>query len=465
MFRFCLSILVISLTVFVVIAADPKPELAKLSDRALIAEYGATLRAILDKGGDRDADFSFSRVSVRTEVLRRGRAVVPDLLILLRTEAPVERPTDSFFPFTSPVWDITEILALSGDPSAIPDLMNLLESDDKQVGIQNRRFALECIERLTFCSMRTIPHYYRVANLSIPLPEAIPGDTFGDLGKAAQLYRVWLAVEGKDPTQWLSLARKRAVARLGGDNPDAAYISAEFLFSHGGDRQQLVDALAKVTNEFKPGPKPGSWTYRNHTTDMPIGGWVRLLARLGPLARPHSALLIRIQKDQGDNAWGYYAWLREVSGDAIMDHLIEVLPRISVEVAALKADPKTPKGFANNDPRGWWYDSLREVQLAIDRWAGRQFPTDADRVTWWKANRGGSREQWLTKNLDVLVKQADANEHWAVWVAREVLPDAPHWIPDQATGTKTYTGWLAEHRSKLKYDPATEAFRLTPKAE
>ena len=465
MFRLSLSVLIFSLTGLPAVAAEPPTELAKLSDRALIDEYQSTMRAQLNSGRAPAAKPAFALNQVRAEVVRRGRPIVPDVLALLRTEALTDRPENVLSGFNNPFRDITEALAAIGDPRAVPDLMEYLDGKERHVNSLFRRNALRCIEQITFCAMRHIDPEENTVRLAVSHPTAIQDSRFNDLGLAARLYRTWLAAEGKDPAQWLPLARQRALKLLDGDDPDAIYSSAEFLFSHGGDRRQLIGPLAKVTGELKPGSKPNSWTYRGQPSTMWIASWVRQMTRLGPLARPHAALLIRIQKEHGENAWGYYMFLREVSGDEIIDHFVEVLPRISAEVAKLEADPKTPKYFPSDDPRLAWFSSRREVRHAIDRWAGRQFPTDAERVAWWKANRGHSREQWLAENLDVVVKQVDGNDSWAMLVAREVLPDLPRWFPDRASGIKTPVAWLAEHRSKLKYDQTTEAFRLKPPSD
>jgi len=64
-----------------------------------------------------------------------------------------------------------------------------------------------------------------------------------------------------------------------------------------------------------------------------------------PLARPHSALLIRIQKEHGENASGFYEFLEEVSGGR--DHrpsMLKCSRGISAQVAALKG-PEDAEGI------------------------------------------------------------------------------------------------------------------------
>jgi hypothetical protein len=201
-----------------------------------------------------------------------------------------------------------------------------------------------------------------------------------------------------------------------------------------------------------------------------VASFAKLLSQFGKLARPHAHILIRIQKEYPTNTSWYYALLRDVGGDEVIAHLFEVLPRVSAEVAKIKADPNVPRGFLSDDARGWWFDCLREIQLACDRWAGRRFDTDAERLTWWQENRRRSRSDWLAENLEIVVKQADSGEPWARWVANEVLPDLPkppsdpHRIGDRTMDPSLEpdfrTKWLVANRPRLKYDPISETFRL-----
>ncbi len=448
------AVLVVSLAL--ALGANPTgaQEFAKLSDREIVEKYRDAIRNQLPSDMFVRSSLTSPVNTIRAELVRRGRNVVPDLLALLRSEAIDAGTQDRFVSF-SPVAEITSALAAIGDPNSAPELLRLLTAES--VSSQTRNAALSCLEQLTYCALRPVEPHVINYTTTVEHPTALRDKTTTDFVEIARLYRAWLAGEGKNSARWLPLARDRARKQVDGDKPDAIYTGIEFLRSHGGKREVLVAATAKVVGELKPGAKPDDWTYQGQRSSVNRATWVRLLTRFGSAARSHSTLLIRIQKDQGANAWWCFAWMREVAGTEIIDHFIDVLPGISKEVAAIKADPETPKSFDSSDPRLQWYSSLREVQLAIDRWAGRRFDSDEDRVKWWKANRQRKREDWLADNLDIAVKQADASEPWAIWVARELFPDIANDRPKP-----NFTKWLAENRARLKYDVESESFRLAP---
>jgi hypothetical protein len=456
-------------------ALGPGPDLTKLSDRDAVAAYRAAGLAIGPNGlsGRWAGTMAFDPIAypftpfdrVRAEVVRRGRAAVPDLLTVIREEVAADRPEPPM-PTDSLTADLFELLVRAGDPRAVPVAVEIAAGPAAHL---DRRWAVEAVERLTFCSARRMSPTIKFSWDSVPHPTAVPGDT-PDLARAAKFFRDWLAGEGKNPDDWLPLARRRAAGLLAGDDPDAAYNAAEFLAARGGDPAVLVPRVAEFVAELRPGADRHMWTYRMWTyrgrpSTMSQGNWMHLLAAHGRSARPHAGLLVRYQKEAGENAWGYYALLRRFSGDEVTAHLFEALPRASAEVAKLKADPKTPKGFSNSDPRGWWFDSLREIRDGCDRWAGRRFDTDADRLAWWAANRGRPREAWLAENFDALMAQADAGDLWAQSVAYDTFPDLgrPDFRPPPEP-PHFYTRWLARHRPDLQYDPRAEAFRLpTPR--
>jgi hypothetical protein len=469
-------------------AASARETLRKLSGADLVRQYeqsGLALRGTPDVPTDqpmaRSAMGPFGPPSpfklARAEILRRGERVVPALLEFLKTEAITHRPPDANNISISMTGDVLEMLRKIGDVRAVPVAMEIMEGMNGRIGRDARRIALDAVEHLTYCAMRRIvPHHGNYAD-AVQHPNAIAEEFFKDPGVAARMYRDWLAGEGKDPAQWLPLARSRARRLLAGDNPDAIYCAAVFLGQgkRDDDPAATLKRLAEVIDAMKPDARKYSLTYHGKPVSMPTGNWALLLSRHGPAARPYAKTLIRMQQANGDNAWGSYANLREVGGPEILAHLFEMLPRISAEVAKMRADPNTPKGFTSDDPRGWWFDSEREVQLGIDRWAGRIFASDAERVEWWKKNKDRPPEAWLAENLETLVKQADAGVTWADWMAAELLPDMPKSArfrgigsideeleePPQALPSGPFREkWLREHQDRLAYDSAAGAFRL-----
>jgi hypothetical protein len=242
-----------------------------------------------------------------------------------------------------------------------------------QVGSDARRKVLDAVERLTFCAMhRVLPHHGNYAN-AVVHPNAIREESYRNTAVAAKLYREWLADQGKDPVQWLPLARARARRLMAGDDADSIYCAAVFLGQdkRDDDPPATLKRLAEVIDAMKPGAEKYSVTYLGKPVSAPTGNWALLLSRYGPAARPYAKTLIRMQQVNGDNSWSDYANLRKVGGSEILAHLFEMLPRINEEVKKLQADPNTPKGFSSNDPRGMWFDSQRESRSrSIAGWAG-----------------------------------------------------------------------------------------------
>jgi hypothetical protein len=329
------------------------------------------------------------------EIIRRGNKMMPRLLTLVEAEAQTRRPPDK----NGVVPSFTEIeldmLSQIGDPRAVPVALKLLAGMDgggDRIDDRTRRPALEAVENLTFCSM----HKMRPVRSNYPVqhPNAIAETSFKDLDTAAAMYREWLNGEGKDASQWLQIARQRAISQLDSDDPDLVFCAAAFLAAHDKTAAtanrvgELIDKLVWTHNARGAGGRDQTIVlHRGKRSDLPIDNWIELLAAFGPLAQPHSRTLISIQKELGENNWDGYRVLGAVGGPEIMDYLIDVLPRIGARVAEIKADPNAPKGFSSKNPRGWWLDSQVMIRDAIDRAAGQKFPDDAARITWWKHNR------------------------------------------------------------------------------
>jgi hypothetical protein len=458
-------------------AADQKTDVRSLSNDELIQEYermGLALQGTLDVPTDelvdargrprRRARRQFEQV--QKEIVRRGKESVPPLLKFLEAEAATRRPADKNGIVASFTGDALGMLVKIGDPRAVPVALRILEGVkgvNSEAGFWVRRAPLDAIEALTFCSFRQSSLSGGRSSNAVEHPDAVAAKAFANPETAVRLYRDWLAGEGKDPTQWLSLAQKRARRLLDGGGGDPAWCAAVFLCNpaHDDDPEATVKRLGVIVNGLSASYN-GTWY------------WTRVLARLGPRARPYAKSLIRIQRERSLNKWSGYEELGSIGGVEIMDYLIEVLPRIGAEVAKLRADPATPKGFGSDDPRGWWFASWYNVQWAIDRWAGRTFGDDAERIAWWKENKDRPPEAWLTDNLETLVEQADAGFGRAAGVAASVLPDLPKALSNldedavqelDAAAIEKLKGpfraeWLRENRAKLKYDPQAGVFRL-----
>ena len=462
-------------------AADQKTDLRSQSTDELIQGYqraGLALQGTLDVPTDQP----ISRLrppppnAMEEEIVRRGSEIVPQLLRFLETEAVTHRPADKNGIIPSFTGDVLGMLVKIGDPRAVPVVLRILEGLNGQAGAWGRRAALCAIEELTYCAMRKVAPFHSRHSGVVEHPNAIADESFENPDAAARMYREWLAGEGKDPSEWLSLARKRARRLLNDDDPDAAYCAAVFLWNpvHDDDPQATIKRVAEIVDELRPGATPDTTSYRGRRSAVHIRNWTHLLASFGPRAEPYARTLIRIKKERSLNEWGGYEELGKVGGVEIMDYLIEVLPRIGAAVAELRVHPTTSIGRGSDDPHLWWRESLRCVQGAIDRWAGRTFADDGERITWWKANRDRAREAWLTENLEALVEQADAGVSRAAWLAGEILPDLPKplsdhdhdAVPDPNTARiENRSGpfraeWLRENRAKLKYDPQAGVFRL-----
>jgi hypothetical protein len=63
--------------------------------------------------------------------------------------------------------------------------------------------------------------------------------------------------------------------------------------------------------------------------------------------------------------------------------------------------------ISSQHPRLAWLLTQVQIRCGIDRWAGRVFEADADRIAWWESNKTMTSEQQLRPNLALLVKQAD----------------------------------------------------------
>src|SRR6185312_4344058 len=107
-------------------------------------------------------------------------------------------------------------------------------------------------------------------------------------------------------------------------------------------------------------------------------------------------------------------------------------------------------------PRLDWIQAQRACRYGIDRWAGRCFDTDEQRLTWWKANRNKTPEQWLRDSLPIAVARAvPESKGFDNYLFHELLPDAPYtdyepapftWDALPATSQEDHQSWFAKHR-------------------
>ena len=472
-------------------AAEPPPNVAitELSNAELIQEY--TRLAESAKREERYVSatripapderlHAVQRQATQEEIVQRGAQIVPALIAFLEEEVPIEREK---YPKTgvvvSFVGDALQMLAQIGDPRAVPLALRILEGWDGKANEQKQLAALNALEKLTYFSFRRVrPHWYNYADsiehLDATGPKYITQNV--DFTTLAKLYREWLNGEGKDPSQWLELAGKRARQLLAGDDPDQVFCAAKFLRPSAGrdnDPDTTLARIAKIVGETKKSKQyDGEHAFAGKPLPVVICGWTAMVTDYGPRAQPYAAILLRIQKEQGMNSYTLreYIQLWKVGGPEILSFFFEVLPKVNAEAKRVPASV-VREGFNSEDPRGWWFDAQREARFGIDRWAGRVFDSDAERETWWKATKTKSSEERLFANLDVLNGQVADGKPLAWAIAREVLPDMPgcpvDWWEAEKEKVKGRVAepfrleWLSEHREKLRYDANAGCFRLT----
>jgi hypothetical protein len=450
---------------------------AKLTDAQLIKEYkaaGLSLKGVDQReltDGDRSEAFYLPNerlAAAQSEILQRGSQIVPSLISFLEQEAPKEREKD---PATGLVLsftrDVLRLLAQIGDARAAPITLRILEGWDGKANSAKQAAALSALENIThFCFHKVRPLCGNFNN-SLEHPDALDIEDFTEYATPVRLYREWMQGEGKEPSQWGTIARKRARQLLASEDLDQVYCAATFLRPSAGRDDNPDATLARVA-EIAWNMNIGIKYYE--VSGKPTFGWTKMVAAYGPRARPYATKMLRIQKEAGMNNCSGYAELRKIGGREILTFLFEALPKVSAEANSALEGSDAHKGFTSSDPRGWWIDSQREVRFGIDRWAGRLFDSDADREAWWNANKTKSPQEWLTANLDVLNAQVARRELWVMGMAHEILPDLPGCTENELpeVGRRRVEGpfrveWLDEHRKELCYDADAGCFRLAHK--
>ncbi|MCL1920879.1 MAG: hypothetical protein FWG50_07345 [Kiritimatiellaeota bacterium] len=462
-------------------SADPIAVNAELTDAELIQEYeaaglaanGILVSHLTDEYCHYPAfiDPDPRLETVQAEIRQRGSRVVPALIAFLEQEVPKEREKEKNGLTLSFVSDVLQLLTQIGDPRAAPIALRILEGWDGKANEHKQRAALGALQRLTYFSFRKIKPHVVPYQDSLEHPEVVDVGHSSYYEAMAKRYREWMEGEGKEPSQWIELARKRARQLLASEDFEQVYCAATFLRPSAG-RDDNPDAtlarLAEIVGQMKKGNKPHRYELAGKPVPVSYANWTGMIAEYGPRARPYAATLLRIQKEQGMNNWSGYAQLRKIGGLEILTFLFEVLPKVTAEVSILEA--KGLRSFTSDDPRGWWFDSQREVRFGIDRWAGRMFDSDAEREAWWKENKTKSPEEWLAANLDVLNEQVASNKRWVRAFAHEILPDMPgcamEWEGEKVGIGKRRDAepfrieWLDEHRKELRYDANAGCFRL-----
>ncbi len=242
-----------------------------------------------------------------------------------------------------------------------------------------------------------------------------------------QLYRDWLAGDGKDPAQWLALARKRPRVLLDSDDLDDVYCGVSFLVFpvNRGASPELRDDLPERTvqrlGQILGGTKPvpgndkhdfrsrgqpfpmSLYQYRGQTLPISPYNWLSYLAAYGPRTRPFATILIRLQNETGLNNCLGLQQMAKIGGPDVMAFYFESLPAINNEVDSIRNDPAAPKEFSLDDPRGWWLNAQQICRAGIERWAGQSFDSDDAHFGWWEANKNKPPEQWLRDSLPITV--------------------------------------------------------------
>jgi hypothetical protein len=202
---------------------------AKLRPEQLIQKYEARGLALAGTyGAPSDEDIPSTSTPgpqfiLGPIIVRRGREMVPALISFLEREAPLTR--DNRVGFTC---EILGMLKEIGDPRAVPTILRVLDGWEGKATSSKRYAALYALEELTHVSFHKPTQALLIGNMwqSVEHPKAVKSLQLED---ASKLYHEWLANEGKDPNQWLPLAKARAQALLTGDNISSVYCAKEFL--------------------------------------------------------------------------------------------------------------------------------------------------------------------------------------------------------------------------------------------
>lgn len=470
----------------------PCAKLVEEYERAGLALRGTTLIPADGPGyalqyGQEDPRYQHFQ-EVRAQICSRGTEIVPVLLDFLRREVTIKRPPEAGGLVPGFTDDMIELLFAMSDPQATHDLgarelptapatmddpsramtaRTLLEISEGLGGKADewkRKIAQGGLERLTHCAFLKPDISGPETNHVVVHPRAIDCRGKSVETRAAALFRDWLDNEGRDPATWVPLARQRAHALLDGDDICGIYFAAEFLRApvykldfrlqqpfYDDQPDKTVARLASVIGEFQRREfqrRRGTYYWRGQEVPKGLGNWTQYITSYGPRARPYVEMTLKIPECRADENWGYVQQLMEVGGDRAMQHFIQCIT--------------TSKNG----------ETLRCARLGIDRFAGRCFADDSQRLAWWRSNERRNEEQWLRDSLPILAAQCDEGTVWAPCILSGVLPECPCVrrvlpVPTHELRKTTdsehkplSTDWLKQHAGRLVFDAAAATFRL-----
>ncbi|HEX8342948.1 MAG TPA: hypothetical protein VF624_18745 [Tepidisphaeraceae bacterium] len=412
---------------------------------------------------------------VHREIVRRGKPMVPALIDLLEAEAARNPGAGSWdkaqFGLSS---DVMNMLARIGDPRPVDLLVRIIAGLNDRTNLLVRQRAVETI--------RTLTHTEFLVDAENPPPSdasigagAIVFHTRGSPQTAqtynavAELYRQWLANEGRDPARWLPLATARAREALKADDATAVRWAVTFLAGahwHRGfddDPERTMPLLASLLDTAR------------QSVVTKISSFVRIpsaLAAYGPVARPYVESMIELAKAKP--TWDGFANLAAVGGERAMAYLIETLPALRSELTRHDVDVDTDKDRLSNMEAREAMLAYKGCRWAIERCAARTFATDEQIGAWWTHARSSTQRQWIEQSLDHTAAEADAGNAKAQFILRQVLPDLPYADADRPFDppwskrmTITYlererpafrAAWVEQNRSKFRYDEKRSCF-------
>lgn len=251
----------------------------------------------------------------------------------------------------------------------------------------------------------------------------------------ASYYRDWLRTEGKDPSQWLNVARKYARLCLQGDE-SRQYPAALFLSQAENDDRpaETLQWLAATADAYRMRPRP----YMSH---MP---WLVIMTKYGTLAQDYTDRFIK-EYNMTEGKSGALGFM-QIGGDAVMGFAILEM-----------TNPTFPVRVANEIK---YINNMNTLERAFDRWAGIPFDSVQQRFDWWKKNKGIDVETRLRQHLPALAEMADQpNNFYATSLMHIIVPET---LTARHASNFKFSKWVTEHQKKLQYQPRYGTFRMVP---
>jgi hypothetical protein len=471
-----------------VVRGEKDETLQKLSDEELLAEYvkraevlkGTAIQPtdnpmpMLAAAFPYESPPSKAWQATHAEIVRRGKPMVERLMKLLEGEAVRNPEKATAFGLAI---DLMRILVQIDDPRAVPLLLRIADGMDGKANVSIRGTAvrnLGAITRVIFQidkdnpspSQAMIDESAEVISRPPLLPEA------KEIGPLAEKYAKWLEGPGKDPAQWMPLAKQRARKALEGHDPLAIRNAVAFLgggYYYKGHDNESEEALRAVAGILQHGDKAVLEANR-FSMDLPSA-----VANYGPAARPYVDDLLA--GAGSPPSFVTFAQLEQVGGEKAVAYMVGVLPALRKRLADFHLSPEADlhQGFSNLDASRE-LTAYRGCIWAIERWTGRTFAGDAEIAAWWQANKDKSQRQWLEKNLERTAAEADGGNARAQLLLRQAIPALPHAEEDdpidrpwQIRERGSYrenrlppfrAAWLKEQRGKIQYDEKLALFVL-----